>query len=80
VIASPEWENLSLAGAFLVGAALAVVAVLRVMRYVTNYFANVADRDMFRGAKKPPPSEDDGGFQSGNGIVDEPDHDRGHDR
>lgn len=38
-MAGVEVESLTLAGAFLLGAVLATVATLRVMRAVTDYFA-----------------------------------------
>lgn len=34
-----EWSNVHLAGAFLLGAILATVAVLRIVKSVTNFFA-----------------------------------------
>jgi hypothetical protein len=36
-----EWSNVHLAGAFLIGAIVATVATLRVVRAVTNFFAGV---------------------------------------
>ena len=41
------WDALTLAGAFLLGAVLATVAVLRVMRAIGAYFAGL-DRDRRR--------------------------------
>jgi hypothetical protein len=37
-VAGVEWSNLTLAGAFIAGAVLATVAVLRVVRAVTAIF------------------------------------------
>jgi hypothetical protein len=42
VVASDvQWDSLSLAGAFLIGAALATIATIRVVKHVTNYFASL---------------------------------------
>jgi hypothetical protein len=41
LVAQTDWANLTLAGAFLVGAALATVATLRVVRHVTAFFSKV---------------------------------------
>jgi hypothetical protein len=59
VLASTEWENLTVAGAFVLGAALGTLATIRVMRVVFGY---VRPSSMFRGAKKPPPPEGDEGL------------------
>jgi hypothetical protein len=53
-----EWENVNLAGAFVLGAILGVLATIRVMRAVLQTFNRYAPR---RGAKEPPPAEADGG-------------------
>ena len=39
MLAAIDWDNLSHATAFLLGATLATIATLRVMRYVTDYYA-----------------------------------------
>jgi hypothetical protein len=38
-VSAVEWENLNLAAAFLLGAVLATIAVLRIVRSLTNFFA-----------------------------------------
>jgi hypothetical protein len=53
-----DWENVNLAGAFVLGAVLGTLATIRVMRAVLQTFNRYSPR---RGATKPPPSEDDGG-------------------
>jgi hypothetical protein len=40
-VAGVEWSNVHLAGAFLVGAAFATVATLRIVKAVTSFFAGV---------------------------------------
>ena len=40
----PEWESISLAGAFLLGAVLATIAVLRVVRAVSRLFEDLERR------------------------------------
>lgn len=47
-----DWTNVNLAGAFLVGAILATVATLRVVRAVTQFFAGV-DRHPRRELSEP---------------------------
>lgn len=39
MLAAIDWENLHVAGAFVLGAMLATIAVLRVVRAVTSVFA-----------------------------------------
>lgn len=39
VVGAIVWENLTVAGAFLLGAALATVATLRVGRIISEYFS-----------------------------------------
>lgn len=39
-----EWSNVHLAGAFLLGAAFATIAVLRIVRSVTSFFAGYGRR------------------------------------
>ena len=53
-----DWENVNLAGAFVLGATLGTLATIRVMRAVMQTYNRYGAR---RGATKPPPSEDDGG-------------------
>jgi hypothetical protein len=57
LFASTEWENLTLAGAFIFGAALGTIATIRVMRAVFGYVRP----NLFRGATKPPPADADDG-------------------
>jgi hypothetical protein len=51
-VIAAEWSNLTIAGAFLLGAVLATVAVLRVVRSLTNFFAGYHTRP-------PPPRHRD---------------------
>lgn len=45
-LAALDWSNLNYATAFLLGAALATIATLRVVRHVTSFFQRVQrDRD-----------------------------------
>jgi hypothetical protein len=46
-----EWENVNLAGAFVIGAAMGTLATIRVMRAVLQTFSRYG---MIRGATKPP--------------------------
>lgn len=39
-LATTDWENVTHAGAFLLGAVLATFATLRIMRSVTNFFGS----------------------------------------
>jgi hypothetical protein len=59
VFAGIEWENVNVAGAFVVGAVLATIATLRVVRAVTSMFAG----EMRRGRPPRPikelPDDDD---------------------
>ena len=50
-----EWTNLHVAGAFLVGAILATMATLRIVRHVTEFFAGVERR---RRRPPGPPTDD----------------------
>jgi hypothetical protein len=52
-----DWENLTVAGAFVLGAVLGALGAIRVMRAVFGY----ARPNLFRGAQKPPPSDEGGG-------------------
>jgi len=54
-----EWENVHLAGAFVLGAVLGAFATIRIMRAVLQTFS----RYRFRDAKEPPPAEADGGSE-----------------
>lgn len=42
--AAVDWSNLTVAGAFVLGAVLATVATLRVVRSLTNLFSSVDRR------------------------------------
>ena len=53
-----DWENVNLAGAFVLGAILGVLATIRVMRAVLQTFNRYSPR---RNANEPPPAEADGG-------------------
>ena len=55
-----EWENVHLAGAFVIGAILGTLATIRVMRAVLQTFGRYG---MIRGAKEPPPAEADRGSE-----------------
>ena len=55
-----EWENVHLAGAFVLGAILGTLATIRIMRAVLQTFGRYGP---IRGAKKPPPAEADGGSE-----------------
>lgn len=55
-----DWENVNLAGAFVLGATLGTLATIRVMRAVMQTYGRYG---LIRGAKEPPPSEDDGGSE-----------------
>lgn len=55
-----EWENVHLAGAFVIGAVLGTLATIRVMRAVLQTFSRYSPR---RGAKEPPPPEGDRGSE-----------------
>jgi len=43
-----DWANLTVAGAFVLGAVLATIATLRVVRAVTSVFEGVDDRRIAR--------------------------------
>ena len=50
-------ESYSLAGAFLLGALLATIATLRIVRHVTDYFAGIERRRLTRPvARDEPPA------------------------
>jgi hypothetical protein len=53
-----EWENVHLAGAFVLGAVLGALATIRIMRAVLQTFNRYGPR---RNANEPPPAEADGG-------------------
>jgi hypothetical protein len=53
-----DWENLQVAGAFILGVALGSLATIRVMRVVFGY---IQPWNMRRGAQRPPPPEGDEG-------------------
>ena len=53
-----EWENLTVAGAFVLGITLGSIATIRVMRVVFGY---IQPNHRIRGAKEPPPPGGDGG-------------------
>ena len=55
--AAVDWGNLHVAGAFLLGAVLATIACLRVMRAVTNFFAGT-ERGL-RGRRRRETDDDD---------------------
>ena len=57
MVASTEWSNLTVAGAFVLGAVLGALGAIRVMRAVFGYIRP----NPFRGAQKPPPPEGDEG-------------------
>jgi hypothetical protein len=54
---APDAGSYSLAGAFLIGAVLATVATLRVMKSVTNFFSGI---DRQRHLPRPPSRQGDG--------------------
>jgi hypothetical protein len=43
-VVAVEWSNVHLAGAFLLGMIFGTVATLRIVRFVTDYFAAVERR------------------------------------
>lgn len=55
MLASINWENINIAGAFVLGAILATIAVLRVVRAVSSTFTG----EIRRSRRKRPPDEDD---------------------
>jgi len=55
VVGAVDWANVDVAGAFVVGAILATVAVLRVVRAVSVMFA---DGDRRRGHRRRSPPDD----------------------
>jgi len=57
-VLATEWENLTIAGAFMLGITLGSIATIRVMRVVFGYIQPVR---RIRGAKEPPSTEVDGG-------------------
>lgn len=48
MIAAVDWENLTVAGAFVLGAALATFATIRVVRNVTSIFEGEPKRTFWR--------------------------------
>ena len=50
--AGVEWDSVTLAGAFLLGALVATVAVLRVVRAVTAMFEDLEERRIRRRGPK----------------------------
>jgi hypothetical protein len=44
-LAATDWSNLTVAGAFLLGAAMATIATIRVVKHVTNFYAAVRRRE-----------------------------------
>jgi hypothetical protein len=56
VLAAPDVESFSLAGAFLLGAMLATIATLRIVKSVTNFFGGV---DRQRRFPRPPSKQGD---------------------
>jgi hypothetical protein len=53
-----DWENLTVAGAFIVGVTLGSLATIRVMRVVFGYIQPW--RNPRRGAQEPPPPPQEG--------------------
>lgn len=45
LVAATDWSNLTVAGAFLVGAAMATIATIRVMKHITGYYAAIRRRE-----------------------------------
>jgi hypothetical protein len=43
VLAAVDWEALTVPGAFMLGAVLATVATIRVVRSVTNFFTHTTE-------------------------------------
>jgi hypothetical protein len=56
-VLATDWENLTVAGAFIVGVVLGSLATIRVMRVVFGYIEPWRSR---RGAQKPPPDPGEG--------------------
>lgn len=54
-LAAIDWTNLAPVGAFVVGAVLATIAVLRVLRVVAVMFG----AELRRGRRRPPDDPDD---------------------
>jgi len=44
ILGEVEWSNLTVAGAFVIGAALATFATIRVVRALSTMFADLEDR------------------------------------
>ena len=57
MLAAHDWSNLTVAGAFVLGAVLATIAVLRVVRAVSVMFGNETRRPRRR-PPDPDPQED----------------------
>lgn len=45
MIAAIDWENVNLAGAFIIGAVLATIATIRIMRVVSGAFRSERRKD-----------------------------------
>jgi uncharacterized membrane protein len=43
VFGAVEWSNLTVAGAFLVGAVLGTIGTIRILRYLLDYLRNERD-------------------------------------
>jgi hypothetical protein len=54
VLGAVDWSNVDVAGAFVLGAVLATIAVLRVVRAVSVMFG----ADLRRRRHRPPPDDD----------------------
>lgn len=57
MLAALDWTTVEAAGAFVLGAVLATIAVLRVVRAVTTMFGNEIRRDRLRPREKEDPEE-----------------------
>lgn len=58
MIAGIDWENVNVAGAFVVGAILATIATLRVVRAVSSMFANDDERRRIRSPRRREDDDD----------------------
>lgn len=54
-----QWSNLSIAGAFILGAILATAATLHIVRTVVSLFAGERWRPPWRAHETPPPAEEE---------------------
>jgi len=62
VLAAVDWENLTIPAAFLVGAVMATLATLRIVKHVTNFYASLRRHEGPDGGvptAEPPPSPSD---------------------